>query len=114
MDREGARGGRGEGLTWDLSGAQVRLIARRRAHRAHVHLAYGRARSARPKTCTGQGGPVTPESSMSLLMIILLVLLVLSIGGGGAGYKRFGALGMSPAALIVVVLVVLYFTGSLR
>ena len=51
---------------------------------------------------------------MSLLMIILLVLLVLSIGGGGFGYKRFGAVGMSPAALLLVLFVVLYFTGALR
>ena len=51
---------------------------------------------------------------MSLLMILLLVLLVLSIGGGGFGYSRFGAAGMSPAALILIIFVVLYFTGALR
>lgn len=51
---------------------------------------------------------------MSLLMILLLVLLVLSLGGGGFGYSRFGAVGMSPAAVIVVILALLYFTGSLR
>lgn len=51
---------------------------------------------------------------MSMLMILLLVLIVLSIGGGGFGYSRFGIAGMSPAALLVVVFVVLYFTGALR
>ena len=47
-------------------------------------------------------------------MILLIVLIVLSIGGGGVGYKRFGVAGLSPAALIIVVFVVLYLTGSLR
>lgn len=51
---------------------------------------------------------------MSLFMIILLVLFVLAIGGGGWGHARYGALGWSPAAVILVVFLALYFTGSLR
>lgn len=51
---------------------------------------------------------------MSLLMILLLVLIVLSIGGGGFGYSRFGAAGMSPAAILIIVLLALYFTGNLK
>ena len=50
---------------------------------------------------------------MTLLMILLLVFLITSVGGG-VGYKRFGALGLSPAALLLVIVVVLYLTGSLR
>lgn len=49
-----------------------------------------------------------------MLMLILIVLLVLSIGGGGWGYSRYGAVGLGPAGLILVLLVVLYFTGYLR
>ena len=51
---------------------------------------------------------------MSTLMMILLVLLVLSIAGAGFGHSRFGYAGWSPAAIILVVLGVLYFTGSFR
>lgn len=48
-----------------------------------------------------------------MLTIILIVLLVLALGGGGIGYSRFGAVGMSPAGLILLVLVVLFFMGRL-
>ena len=46
-------------------------------------------------------------------MTLLIVLLVLALLGGGLGYGRFGAAGMSPAALIILVLVVLALTGRL-
>ena len=49
-----------------------------------------------------------------MLMILLIVLLVLSIGGGGWGYSRYGAVGWSPAGLIVLVLVILLLTGRLH
>ena len=48
-----------------------------------------------------------------MLLIIMLVVLVLALGGGGWGYSRYGAAGMSPAGLIVLVLVVLWLTGNL-
>jgi len=48
-----------------------------------------------------------------MLLIVLLVVLVLSLGGGGWGYSRYGAVGMSPAGLVVLVLVVLWLTGNL-
>ncbi len=51
---------------------------------------------------------------MSMLMILLIVLMVLALGGGGFGHKRFGAVGWSPAGIIVVVFVVLLLTGSFR
>jgi hypothetical protein len=47
------------------------------------------------------------------MMTLLIVLLVLALLGGGLGYGRFGAAGMSPAALIILVLVVLALTGRL-
>lgn len=49
-----------------------------------------------------------------MLMIILIVLLVLALGGGGWGYSRYGAVGWSPAGLIVLVLVILLLTGRLH
>ena len=48
-----------------------------------------------------------------MLMLILLVVLVLSIGGGAWGHSRYGYAGWSPAGLIVLVVVLLYFTGNL-
>jgi hypothetical protein len=47
------------------------------------------------------------------LFIFIIVLLFL-FGGGGWGYSRYGAVGLSPAALVLVLLAVLYFTGNLR
>ena len=49
-----------------------------------------------------------------MLMILLIVLLVLALGGGGFAHSRFGAAGWSPAGLILLVLRVMFFTGSLR
>ncbi len=47
-------------------------------------------------------------------MIILIVLLVLSIGGGGWGHSRYGAVGWSPAGLILLVLLIMLLTGNLH
>jgi hypothetical protein len=47
------------------------------------------------------------------MMTLLVVLLLLALLGGGLGYGRFGAAGLSPAALIILVLVVLALTGRL-
>ena len=47
------------------------------------------------------------------MLTLLIVLLLLALLGGGIGYGRFGALGMSPAALIVIVLIILALTGRL-
>jgi len=47
------------------------------------------------------------------LMIILIVFFVLALGGGGWGYSRYGSWGWSPAVLILLVGVVLFFTGHI-
>jgi len=46
-----------------------------------------------------------------MLMMILLIVLVLSLVGGGLGHSRMGYAGWSPAGVIVIVLLVLLFTG---
>jgi hypothetical protein len=48
------------------------------------------------------------------MTILLIVLLIAAIGGGGLGFRRYGAASLSPLGLIVVVLIVMYFTGHLR
>jgi hypothetical protein len=47
------------------------------------------------------------------MLTILVILLVLSLLGGGFGYRRWGNAGMSPAGIVVLVLVLLALTGNL-
>lgn len=49
-----------------------------------------------------------------MLMIILIVFLVLALAGGGWGHSRYGYAGWSPFGLILLVVVVLWFTGNLH
>jgi hypothetical protein len=49
-----------------------------------------------------------------MLMTILIVVLIVALLGGGFGHGRFGVAGWSPAAIILLVLAVLYFTGHLH
>jgi hypothetical protein len=49
-----------------------------------------------------------------MITILLVVLLVMAIGGGGWGHTRYGAASWSPLGLIVVVLLVMAFTGNLH
>ncbi len=45
---------------------------------------------------------------MTLLLIVLLIALI----GGGLGHSRFGYAGWSPAGILVVILLVMLFTGN--
>ena len=47
-----------------------------------------------------------------MLTILIIVLLIAALGGG-LGYGRFGAAGLSPAALILLILVVLALAGRI-
>jgi hypothetical protein len=47
------------------------------------------------------------------MLTLLIVLLVVSALFGGWGHSRFGYTGWSPLGIIVVVLVILWATGSL-
>lgn len=47
------------------------------------------------------------------MLTILIIVALIALLGGGLGYSRFGAAGMSPAGLIVLVLIVLALTGRL-
>jgi hypothetical protein len=49
-----------------------------------------------------------------MLLIFLVVILCLSLGGGGWGHSRYGYASWSPAGLIVLVLLVTWFTGHLH
>ena len=49
-----------------------------------------------------------------MLLTILVVLLLLSLVGGGWGHSRFGYAGWSPAGIVILVLVVMFFTGHLN
>ena len=45
--------------------------------------------------------------------VLLIVLFVLAVGGGAWGHSRLSYWGWSPAAIVLVVLAVLFFTGHL-
>lgn len=45
------------------------------------------------------------------MFTILLILLILALVGGGVGHSRYGFAGWSPAGLLLVILLVLMFTG---
>jgi hypothetical protein len=49
-----------------------------------------------------------------LLTILLVVFLVMALGGGGWGRSRYGNWSWSPAAVILVVGIILIFTGHVR
>ena len=51
---------------------------------------------------------------MSLLTMLLIIFLVLAIAGAGWGHAQYGFAGWSPAVVILLVLLVAYFTGHLR
>ncbi len=54
------------------------------------------------------------HSGTAMLITILVVVLLLSLIGGGVGHSKFGYAGWSPAGIIIVVLLILVFTGRLN
>jgi len=47
-----------------------------------------------------------------VLAILLISLLVLALAVGSWGYGRYGATGLSPAAIILIIPVTLLLTGN--
>jgi len=47
------------------------------------------------------------------MLTILIILLILAALGGGLGHSRFGYGSWSPAAIIVVILIVMLLSGRL-
>ncbi len=45
------------------------------------------------------------------MFTILLIVLLLALVGGGLGHSRYGYAGWSPAGILVVILLVMLFTG---
>ena len=45
------------------------------------------------------------------MFTILLIVLILALLGGGVGHSRYGYAGWSPAGIIVLILLVMFFTG---
>ena len=48
-----------------------------------------------------------------MLLVILLVVFVIALGGGGWGHSRYGYAGWSPAGIVLLIIVLLYFSGNL-
>jgi len=51
------------------------------------------------------------QEAIRMLMMILLVLLVFALIGGGVGHSRYGYAGWSPAGILLVILLLWFFTG---
>lgn len=49
-----------------------------------------------------------------MLMLFVILLVLIALGTGGWGYSRYGMPGITPAAIVVLLLFVLYVTGNLR
>jgi len=49
-----------------------------------------------------------------MLLTILLILVVFAVFGGGWGYSRWGYAGWSPLGLLLLIVLILYFTGNLH
>jgi hypothetical protein len=48
------------------------------------------------------------------MTFIIFVILALALLGGGWGHSRYGYASWSPAGLLLVILAVLWLTGSLH
>ena len=98
------------------SDAAMRVRARRCVRGVDTYRDRPGAREARarPERCVdwvfalGAGFAIPSD-----MLLLLLLLLFLAIVGGGFGYSRFGYGGFSPAAIVVVILVLLALTGRL-
>ncbi len=48
------------------------------------------------------------------MLIILFIVLLFALAGGGWGHSRYGYVGWSPAGIILLVVVFLWFSGRLH
>jgi hypothetical protein len=46
------------------------------------------------------------------MLTILMILLVVALIGGGIGHSRYGYAGWSPAGILLLVVLVLFLTGT--
>ena len=69
----------------------------------------GGSPSGRARLPRGRSVARPPITMMTLLIVLLLIALL----GGGLGYGRFGAAGLGPAGVIILILVLLAVTGRL-
>jgi hypothetical protein len=56
-------------------------------------------------------GAAAPEQRSMAMFTILFIILVLALIGGGLGHSRYGYAGWSPAGVLLVILLLLMFTG---
>jgi len=56
-------------------------------------------------------GAAAPEQRSKAMFTILFIILILALIGGGMGHSRYGYAGWSPAGVLIVILLLLMFTG---
>jgi hypothetical protein len=59
-----------------------------------------------------ESGTVSRQES-AMLVLILVIRLTLALAVGGVGYSQYGCGGHSPAAIILIVLLVLLVTDNI-
>jgi len=52
-----------------------------------------------------------PSNGAWQMFTILFIVLILALIGGGMGHSRYGYAGWSPAGMLIVILLLLMFTG---
>jgi hypothetical protein len=92
------------GTDCDTTGCPRKRNARERcaqrwALNLHCNFALSTPRSAADK------------EAVQMLMMILLAVLVFALLGGAVGHSRYGYAGWSPAGIMVVILLLWFFTG---
>lgn len=58
-------------------------------------------------------GHARRKERYEMLLTILVILLLLALFGGGWGYSRYGGLSWSPLGLLLIILLILFLSGSL-
>lgn len=49
-----------------------------------------------------------------MLLTILIILLIIALVGGGVGFRNYGYAGLSPLAVVILVILLLWAFGLLR
>lgn len=90
----------------------MRRVATTRIHETAEIAGFGKASRAGNRFATFSAAVRKPLNWRTDMLTILFILLVLALVGGGLGHSRFGYAGWSPAGILIVILLVMFFTGN--
>ena len=74
---------------------------------------WGSPVAAKPQEQGSKAACVGRQLATALAMLtLLLILLLVALVGGGLGHSRFGYAGWSPAGILLLVVLVMFLTGT--